>query len=420
MLDATAAEASDRSPAAGADIGGARRRRRALVACAALALALHAAFLGEVGSPSTGAAADPTVAPMSVRAVEAEPEHEPAPAAVVDPVAATPPAPPGKPRPPRRAREPTPQSVAASATGEEAGTRRSDPETPVAVMASEAASAALPPVPPLSALSAVAPAVVQASSAAPARAPVADSAEAALLALAASTAASAAVPALLAAGEQPPPTYRTRLPPPATLRYQVRRGFLRGTGEIRWHPSGDGYRLVLEARIAGLTLLVQTSEGGIDATGLAPLRFLDQRARRPAQAANFRRDVGTVTFSGPAVEWPLLAGSQDRLSWMIQLAGIAAAEPELLVDGGRISMIVVGARGEASVWTLRYAGRENVETAWGTVHAIKLVRDGRAAYDTSAEIWLDPERDYFPAHATLRNSSGASEYDLLLERVEPP
>ena len=28
----------------------------------------------------------------------------------------------------------------------------------------------------------------------------------------------------------------------------------------------------------------------------------------------------------------------------------------------------------------------------GTVHAVKLVREGRSAYDTSAEIWLDPER----------------------------
>jgi hypothetical protein len=28
--------------------------------------------------------------------------------------------------------------------------------------------------------------------------------------------------------------------------------------------------------------------------------------------------------------------------------------------------------------------------------------------------------DYFPARATLRNSSGAAEFDLLLERVETP
>jgi hypothetical protein len=53
------------------------------------------------------------------------------------------------------------------------------------------------------------------------------------------------------------------------------------------------------------------------------------------------------------------------------------------------------------------------------VRAVKLVREGRAAYDTSAEIWLDPERSYFPVHATLRNSSGAPEYDLLLQRIDP-
>jgi hypothetical protein len=233
------------------------------------------------------------------------------------------------------------------------------------------------------------------------------------------SAAAGTAPPLLAAGEQPPPLYRTQLPPSVVLHYQVRRGFLRGTGEIRWQASGDRYRLVLEARIAGLTLLTQTSEGNFDAHGLAPVRFLDERARRSAQAANFRRDDGRITFSGAAVEWPLLAGSQDRLSWMIQLAGIAAADPQLLVEGGRITMIVVGARGDAGLWTLRYAGREDIATAWGTVHAIKLVRDGRSTYDTSAEVWLDPERSYLPAHATLRNSSGASEYDLLLERVDP-
>ena len=48
------------------------------------------------------------------------------------------------------------------------------------------------------------------------------------------------------------------------------------------------------------------------------------------------------------------------------------------------------------------------------------MRAGRSAYDTSAEIWLDPEQSYLPVHATLRiGDGGALEYDLLLERVEP-
>ena len=119
------------------------------------------------------------------------------------------------------------------------------------------------------------------------------------------------------------------------------------------------------------------------------------------------------------MEWTLVAGAQDRLSWMVQFAAIAAAQPELLVEGGRITMAVVGARGDASVWTLLYAGREAVESASGSVPAVKLVREARSASDSSVEIWLDPQRSYLPVRATLRNSAGLSEYDLLLERVDP-
>jgi hypothetical protein len=151
---------------------------------------------------------------------------------------------------------------------------------------------------------------------------------------------------------------------------------------------------------------------------LAPVRFLDQRARRSRQAANFRRDVGKITFSGPATEWPLLPGSQDRLSFFLQLAGIVAGEPELRAEGAQIAMVVAGARGDAAVWTFRCLGLETIQTAAGATEALKFVRDGRSAYDTRAEVWLDPARHYLPAHATLRNSAGSSEYDLLLEGVE--
>jgi len=386
----------------------ARERRRALVVCAVLAL--HAAFFGNIGGLVTGAV-ESTVAPMSVRTVAAElpadaPVETEAPVATstIVPVLAAP-VPAVRPSPHLRGVAAAKQGAAGDA--EQASTDSSAPGSAVATRSIDASSA-----------SAVdAPTATAAEAAEPQTRPVADVAET-QIAPAASTAAGAR-PALLAPGEEPPPVYRTHLPPSVTLHYQVRRGVLRGTGTIRWEASGDRYRLALEAQAAGIALLRQTSEGGIDASGLAPVRFLDQRARRSAVAANFRRDDGRITFSGSAVEWPLLPGSQDRLSWMIQLAGIAAAEPEQLVDGGHIAMVVVGARGDASVWTLRYAGRETIETAAGSVQAVKLLREGRSAYDTSAEIWLDPERSHLPVRATLRNSTGASEYDLLLERIDP-
>jgi hypothetical protein len=416
MLDRGAAESPGRGAAALLREPG-RDRRRALIACAVAVLALHAAFLGNIGGPVPGAA-ETSVALVSLRtlpdelpAAEAPVTELPAPEAAAPSVAAAPAAtaPPPAPAPPkalpRQVREPAATTGQPAVSDEEKASANST-EVPSAVGAT--ASGDSPP-----ARAADMPTVAVAEAPAGAAADIGEAH------VPAGPAAAGARSPLLAPGDEPPPLYRTQLPPSATLHYQVRRGFQRGTGLIRWAVAGDRYRLVLEAQVAGLTLLMQTSEGDVGANGLAPVRFLDRRARRSAQAANFRRDDGRITFSGTGVEWPLLAGSQDRLSWMIQLAGIAAAEPERLVEGGRITMVVIGARGDAGVWALTYAGRETIESVRGAVHAVKLVRAGRSAYDTSAEIWLDPERSYLPVHATLRNNAGASEYDLLLERVEP-
>ncbi len=402
MQRAPSADGADRPPRSRVGVL-ATPRRRAFAACAIVALLIHGGLVGGIGGLDIGSAPERGGGvPVSVRTIAA-PERPTADIVLVDAettlVETAVPAPVKKPAAARRPREPSTVPTEGEGANERAGARI------------DSASSA----PIMESMSEV-PASADSGVAAPGSRPgpiLGSNAET-------NPAVGGEAPSLLSPGEQPPPVYRTRLPPSATLRYQVRRGSLRGTGEIRWQASGDSYRLTLEARIAGLTLLIQTSEGAIDDSGLAPVRFLDQRARRPAQAANFRRDTDRITFSGPAVEWPLLPGSQDRLSWMIQLAGIAAAEPGLLVEGGRISMVVVGARGEAAVWTLRCVGREDVETAWGTVHAVKLVREGHSAYDTHAEIWLDPARDHLPARATTRNGAGAAEYDLLLERVEPP
>lgn len=389
-------------------------RRRAFFLVGMLVLLLHAVLLGAANQASIGISREPSIgAPMAVRTVEAEAEP-----AVADPLTPAEPAPeaapPQAPKKALRPRAPRAPSLAPATTPAEASARLAEPASgPASEPAAVLAAASAPDLPEPAASE---PAAARTESE-PASAPALAQAEPSL-SEAASAAARAASASFLAAGEQPPPTYRTLLPAPVTLRYEVRRGFFRGTGEIRWQPVGDRYELHLDARLAGITLLSQTSQGETTAIGLAPERFLDQRVRRAAQAANFKRDSGTITFSGPSTEWPLLAGTQDRLSWMIQLVGIVAADPARAIEGATISMVLVGARGEASVRTLRYAGRENAETASGSVPALKFVVAGRSAYDTGYEIWLDPARGYLPVHATARNSAGESEFDLLLERIE--
>jgi hypothetical protein len=382
-----------------------------------LVVLLHAALLGAASQASIGMSREASIgAPMAVRTIEAkaEPAAGESPAPIERPSEAVAPSPPPAPRPPRVPRAPRAPSVVPATLSAEASTRSVESANSAASEPAPALAAAPAPEPAEPAASQ--PTLVEAPLEA---APASGSAVAAAAPEAASAVARAASATFLAAGEQPPPTYKTVLPAPVTLRYEVRRGFFRGTGEIRWQPAGDRYELHLDARLAGITLLSQTSQGEIGAVGLEPARFLDQRARRAAQAANFKRDSGTITFSGPATEWPLLAGTQDRLSWMIQLVGIVAADPERATDGAAISMVLVGARGEASVRTLRYAGRDNAQTASGTVPALKFVVAGRSAYDTSYEIWLDPARGYLPAHATARNGAGDAEFDLLLESTVP-
>lgn len=391
-----------------------RARRRAFVLVGALVVVLHAALLGAASQASIGMTRDASIgAPMAVRTIEAE--AEPAPVAVPPAVEPTPqPVSVAAPRPARQPRAPRAPSTVSATAKAEVSARSVEPVSSVSDPIPVLAAASAPDAPSAAASE---PVTAQAAAeAAPASAPAVANASPAQ---AASAVASAASATFLAAGEQPPPTYRTVLPPPVTLRYEVRRGFFRGSGEIRWQPAGDRYELHLDARVAGITLLSQTSQGAIGAIGIEPARFLDQRARRATQAANFKRDSATITFSGPATEWPLLAGTQDRLSWMMQLVGIVAADPERATDGATISMVLVGARGEAAVRTLRYAGRDNAETAFGSVPALKFVVAGRSAYDTGYEIWLDPARGFLPVHATARNGAGESEFDLLLERTEP-
>lgn len=223
-------------------------------------------------------------------------------------------------------------------------------------------------------------------------------------------------PAATGGGEQVP-TYATRLPPAATLAYELRRGLLTGSGELTWTPGADGYRVTLEGSAFGLSVLSWTSVGAIDAHGLAPVRFTDRRRNRSENAANFQRDTGRITYSGPTVEFPLAPGAQDRLSWMVQLPAILEAEPALREPGQRIVIFVTGARGDADLWTFVVQGRQALDLPAGRVpEALHLLRAPRKAFDTQAEAWLDPARGHLPVRARLATPDSGDATDFLLVR----
>lgn len=373
---------------AGAD----SRRRRALAMLALLALVVHALLIGGIEPgpaplPTPGGAATLQVRTI-IAPVLAPPEPPP------PPLAAPAPEPLPTPPPPRRVVPVPPEAVPAE------GEVNGPPSEPV--LNPEPLQTANPLSLPL-------PIEAEAAASAPALASAAVPAGA----TAATTPASGALSEAL-----PPPLYATRLPPPATLRYELRRGRLSGSGDLLWRPEGERYTLRLEGSVVGLNVLTQVSEGALDAHGLAPLRFTDQRARRAAVAANFEREAGRIRFSGPSHEVPWQPGVQDRLSWMVQLAAVAAAEPARLAAGERIVLQVVGARGDASLWAFRSEGPETLTLFSERIETIRLLREPRSAYDTRVEVWLDPARHHLPVRATL-GSGDEDRLELRLREMLP-
>jgi hypothetical protein len=233
-----------------------------------------------------------------------------------------------------------------------------------------------------------------------------------------------------AAAPPAPPGYRTRLPPSLSLHYEVRRGEASALARLDWSLDGDGhYAIELRAttddpatrpKPAALTPH-WTSRGTLDAAGIAPERFAVSRRGRERHAANFQRDAGIVTFAGPGQTWPLVEGAQDRLSWMVQLSAVLQADPALAQAGATVSMVVVGAHGDADVWTFVASGAQTIEGPRGEpVVAVLLQRESRHLHDPQVQVWLAPDMHHLPLRMRLtsKRSGESTEFRLRTLQLE--
>jgi hypothetical protein len=364
----------------------ARWRRRFVLAGVAAAIVLaHGWGLGTVGRGTVQAAE--RVSAVTVRSIAPPDAGSPGEAAVPVPAAVVVPAVQSQ----RRARHERTQAVPNT---------RDEAHPPEAAARDEREADALP---------AEAAAEVDQAASAP------DLPEPAVVALAAAAApagAAATAPAVEV------PVYPTRLPPAFTTRYTLHRGLLSGRGSLTWAPSADGthYESRLEGSVGGFNVLDWASAGVIDRAGVAPERFLVRRRGRDAQAANFQRQAGKITYSGPSVQYDLPVGAQDRLSWMVQIGGVLNAAPQRYGVGSHLSFFVSGARGDADLWEFTVLGLENVPAGDGReLMALKLLREPRKPYDTRVEIWLDPQHDHRPVRARLVTAGNGDALELRLD-----
>jgi hypothetical protein len=221
--------------------------------------------------------------------------------------------------------------------------------------------------------------------------------------------------------EEPPaplPLYATRLAAPIEWAYRLQRGDQQGSATLVWQPDFEGarYEARLAGEIDGRGVLHWSSHGAIDAAGIAPERFVLREPRRGAQAANFERAARRITYSGPPVAHALPDGAQDRLSWLIQLAAVVAADPQRHgAAGGVVELFVAGARGDADRWRFDAQGVQSVELADGTsIQTWAYERAPLRSYDVRVQAWLAPALGWLPVRLRVSPTGAGRPLELLL------
>lgn len=197
------------------------------------------------------------------------------------------------------------------------------------------------------------------------------------------------------------------LPESVELRYavsgQLRRRSVEGSTLLHWRHDGARYEARLETAGASVRPRVQSSTGLIGTAGLEPTRYSDRG--RSEMATHFQRDAGKVSFSATPMEAALATGMQDRVSALVQLAGIVAAQPQRFPPGSTIELPTAGTR-MADAWQLSVEGEETLVIGEASLPTLRLLRRSRSEYEPALELWLAPGLDYLPARIRLTWAHG--------------
>ena len=191
------------------------------------------------------------------------------------------------------------------------------------------------------------------------------------------------------------------LPPSADLAYTIKarqKGFqLAGDATVNWRLGGGKYSVHSDTRAALFgSLIDDRSEGAVDSFGLAPVQFTEKRVRHDPWSANFDRSKNLISFTESKVTYPIKGGEQDRTSVLFQLAGVARAAPDKFTPGSEWTFFVAGRR-DADAWTFKVVKPETVQTGFGSVDALHLIRLAPPdSKEQSLDIWLAPSKEWYP------------------------
>ncbi len=205
---------------------------------------------------------------------------------------------------------------------------------------------------------------------------------------------------------------KTLTPAPVVLRYGVSTAQDSARAILTWRPtkaldaqSLSAYELSYEMTYFSLSIAKQSSVGVIQFAGLAPTRFAEKRRNKSEQATHFDVGKNVLTFSNNKPEAKLPDGTQDRVSFLIQLASWLAGQPDRFQTGVSIALPVASVD-ELELWTFEVQGSEVLALPVGSVPAIRLMRRPRKTFDTTVEAWFAPSYAYMPVRIRLTDAAG--------------
>jgi hypothetical protein len=189
-----------------------------------------------------------------------------------------------------------------------------------------------------------------------------------------------------------------------------------GKADVQWQQDGEKYALSMSASMLFIEVFAWKSLGLLSPTGLLPERFSDKRYRKSEVAAHFDRAQGKITFSANTPEVALLAGAQDRISVIWQIAGMLSADPQRYPPGSTFSLQTVSST-EAQPWLFTVNEPEALNLETGSQIAMRLTRNPRREFDQKIELWFVPAMNYLPARFRFTETNG--EYiDVVWQSVE--
>lgn len=216
-----------------------------------------------------------------------------------------------------------------------------------------------------------------------------------------------------------PDEFILRLPPSAEIDMEVsyakaNESPTRGAANLVWNSTTSSYSLSLKVSVdlfvTTINLLQLNSEGLIGQFGLAPTKSEDTRRSRATTAIHFNHSDKTIVFSSSNKTVKMEDGAQDALSILMQLATIGNSDPKRLMPGKDLTIQVAEGR-DASNFTFHVVAEEELPSQLssngGTLRALHLIRPPKpGSYNSTLEIWLAPERSWYPVQIRNTESSG--------------